>query len=219
MWTKCLHEVSHNAEDPSGKWRFVSFTTSTGHFDQLILGVPFSLHGFPAPFRRRFPARSCEVFAGYPMQTVFRFSRCGAGSDNKKSPHNNRNLTIPSGMALVRVRYVAIRKSKTCSGSFRSRAGTLSKYVILNCWNRLPQKLSRVNRNFWKRATFGSLQEKMMETLVKREGWIARSVCNGMQTRNFSEQKNNRLLQVELENGRSFLQNDCQIWEAFWAAS
>ena len=27
---------------------------------------------------------------------------------NKKSPHNNLNLTIPSGMALVRVRYVAI---------------------------------------------------------------------------------------------------------------
>ena len=38
----------------------------------------------------------------------FRFSRCGAGSGNKKSPHNNLNLTIPSGMALVRVCYVAI---------------------------------------------------------------------------------------------------------------
>ena len=88
------------------------------------------------------------VIAVYPMQTVMRLSRCGAGFGNKKSPHNNLNLTIPSGMALVRVRYVAIRKSKTCSGSFGSRAGTLSKYVILNCWNRLPQKLSRVNRNF-----------------------------------------------------------------------
>ena len=80
-------------------------------------------------------------------QTVMRFSRCGAGFGNKKSPHNNLNLTIPSGMALVRVCYVAIRKLKTCSGSFGSRAGTLSKYVILNCWNRLPQKLSRVNVN------------------------------------------------------------------------
>ena len=86
------------------------------------------------------------VMAGYPMQTVMRFSRCGAGFGNKKSPHNNLNLTIPSGMALVRVRYVAIRKSKTCSGSFGSRAGTLSKYVILNCWNRLPQKSSCVNK-------------------------------------------------------------------------
>ena len=87
------------------------------------------------------------VMAGYPMQTVMRFSRCGAGSGNKKSPHNNLNLTIPSGMALVRVRYVAIRKSKTCADSFGSRAGTLSKYVILNCWDRLPQKSSRVNVN------------------------------------------------------------------------
>ena len=149
----------------------MSFTTSTGHFDQSILGTPFSLHGFPAPFRRRFPALLLRVIAGYPMQTVMRFSRCGAGFGNKKSPHNNLNLTIPSGMALVRVRYVAIRKSKTCSGSSGSRAGTLSKYVILSCWDILPQKASRVNKNFWKHATFGSLQENTRETLVKREGW------------------------------------------------
>ena len=49
-----------------------------------------------------------EVIAGYPMQTVFRFSRYGAEFGNKKSPHNNLNLTIPSRMALVQVRYVAI---------------------------------------------------------------------------------------------------------------
>jgi hypothetical protein len=109
----------------------VSFTTSTGHFDQLILGAPFSLHGFPAPFRRRFLALPCGVIAEYPMQTVFLFSRCGAGFGNKKSPHNNLNLTIPSGIALVRVRYVAIRKLKTCSGSFGSRAGTLSKICYI----------------------------------------------------------------------------------------
>ena len=109
--------------------------------------MPFSLHGFPTPSRRRFPALLLRVITGYPMQTVMRFSRCGAGFGNKKSPHNNLNLTIPSGMALVRVRYVAIRKSKTCSDSFESRAGTLSKYVILNCWNRLPQKSSHVNVN------------------------------------------------------------------------
>ena len=181
--------------------------------------LPFSLHGFPAPSRRRFPALPCGVIAVYPMQTVMRLSRYGAEFGNKKSPHNNLNLTIPSGIALVRVRYVAIRKSKTCSGSFGSRAGTLSKYVILNCWDRLPQKSQCVNKKFWKRATFGSLQEKVMETLVKREGRIARSVCNGMQTRNFFEQKNNRPLQVELENGRSFLQSDFQIWEAFWEVS
>ena len=109
------------------------------------------------------------VIAVYPMQTVMRFSRCGAGFGNKKSPHNNLNLTIPSGMALVRVCYVAIRKLKTWSDSFGSRAGTLSKYVILNCWNRLPQKSSCVNKKIWKYATFGGLQEKAMKTLAKRE--------------------------------------------------
>lgn len=46
--------------------------------------------------------------AAFPVQTVFRFPRCGAGFGNKKSPHNNLNLTIPSGMALVWVRYAAI---------------------------------------------------------------------------------------------------------------
>ena len=90
----------------------MSFTISTGHFDQLILGAPFSLHGFPTPFRQRFPALPCGVIAVYPMQTVMRFSRYGAEFGNKKSPHNNRNLTIPSGMALVRVRYVAIESQK-----------------------------------------------------------------------------------------------------------
>ena len=121
-------------------------TLFSGNWEINVL--PFSLHGFPAPFRRRFPALLLRVIAGYPMQTVMRFSRCGAGFGNKKSPHNNLNLTIPSGMALVRVRYVAIRKLKTCSGSFGSRAGTLSKYVILNCWDRLPQKSSHVNKKF-----------------------------------------------------------------------
>ena len=76
------------------------------------------------------------VIAGYPMQTVMRLSRYGAEFGNKKSPHNNLNLTIPSGMALVRVCYVAIRKLETCSGSFRSRVGTLSKicYIQLLGW-------------------------------------------------------------------------------------
>ena len=46
--------------------------------------MPFSLHGFPASFQRRFPDPPYEVMAVYPMQTVFRFSRCGAGFGNKK---------------------------------------------------------------------------------------------------------------------------------------
>ena len=153
------------------------------------------------------------------MQTVMRFSRFGAGFGNKKIATQQPEPDHPFRDSLGSDLLCSDRKLKTCSGSFGSRAGTLSKYVILNCWDRLPQKSQCVNKKFWKRATFGSLQEKVMETLVKREGWIARSVCNGMQTRNFSEQKNNRPLQVELENGRSFLQSDFQIWEAFWKAS
>ena len=148
-----------------------------GHFDQLILGAPFSLHGFPAPFRRRFPALPCGVFAVYPMQTVMRFSRCGAGSGNKKSPHNNLNLTILSGMALVRVRYVAIRKSKTCSGSFGSRAGTLSKYVILNCWDRLPQKSSRVNVNLSGRGPSILLRKTVLSLKSPTGAFIAPLHC------------------------------------------
>ena len=112
------------------------------------------------------------VIAGYPMQTVMRFSRCVARFGNKKSPHNNLNLTIPSGMALVRVRYVAIRKSKTCSGSFGSRAGTLSKYVILNCWNRLPQKTSFVNKKSPRIRCFRQNARKCIKNFgKKREGW------------------------------------------------
>lgn len=40
-----------------------------------------------------------------------------------------------------------------------------------------------------------------------------------LQMQKLSEQKNNRPLQVELENGRSDLQNDFQIWEARWEVS
>ena len=151
----------------------------------MRLGAPFSLHGFPVPFQRRFPALLLCLanFCGALFACLQKLEHCASTSSllrllaqssvlplwgrgrvshadgslvfkvryeksgNKKSPHNNLNLTILSGMALVRVRYVAIRKLKTCSGSFGSRAGTLNKYVILNCWNRLPQKSSRVNVN------------------------------------------------------------------------
>ena len=150
---------------------------SVGHFDQLILGAPFSLHGFPAPFRRRFPALPCGVIAGYPMQTVMRFSRYGAEFGNKKSSHNNLNLPIPSGIALVRVCYVAIRKLKTCSGSFGSRAGTLSKYVILNCWDRLPQKSSRVNVNLLGRGPSILLRKTVLSLKSPTGAFIAPLRC------------------------------------------
>ena len=117
------------------------------------------------------------IIAGYPMQTVFRFSRCGAGFGNKKSPHNNLNLTIPSGMALVRVCYVAIRKSKTCSGSSGSRAGTLNKYVILNCWDRLPQKSSRVNVNLSGRGPSILLRKTVLSLKSPTGAFIAPLRC------------------------------------------
>ena len=111
------------------------------------------------------------------MQTVFRFSRCGAGFGNKKSPHNNLNLTIPSGMALVRVCYVAIRKSKICSDSFGSRAGTLSKYVILNCWNKLPQKSSCVNVNLSGRGPSILLRKTVLSLKSPTGAFIAPLRC------------------------------------------
>ena len=49
-------------------------TLFSGNWEINVL--PFSLHGFPAPFRRRFPALLLRVIAGYTMQTVMRFSRC-----------------------------------------------------------------------------------------------------------------------------------------------
>ena len=95
----------------------------------------------------------------------------------KKSPHNDLNLTIPSGMALVRVRYVAIRKSKTCSGSFGSRAGTLSKYVILNCRDRLPQKSSRVNVNLSGRGPSILLRKTVLSLKSPSGAFIALLRC------------------------------------------
>ena len=111
--------------------------------------------------------------ASCPEGQLVRFSRCGAGSGNKKSPHNNLNRTIPSGMALVRVCYVAIRKLKTCSGSFGSRAGTLSKYVILSCWSRLPQKSSHVNVNLSGRSPSILLRKTVLSLKSPTGAFIA----------------------------------------------
>ena len=88
------------------------------------------------------------------------------------------NLTIPSGMALVRVRYVAIRKLKTCSGSFGSRAGTLSKYVILNCWDRLPQKSSHVNVNLSGRGPSILLRKTVLSLKSPTGAFIAPLRCS-----------------------------------------
>ena len=165
MWTICPHWFLLPQRVDKRPFRLMcSFWTHEASGCQL----PFSLHGFPAPLPAAFsgsPLRGHRRVFHADGHAVFKV-RCWFC--NKKSPHNNLNLTVPSGMALVRIRYVAIRKLKTCSDSFGSRAGTLSKYVILNCWDRLPQKSSHVNKKFWKHATFGSMQENTLKTLAKR---------------------------------------------------
>ena len=68
---------------------FVGVTEKRGaHFDYIVFlrkweinVLPFSLHGFHAPF----PALLFRVIAGYPMQTVIRFSRCNGQNGNKKT--------------------------------------------------------------------------------------------------------------------------------------
>ena len=154
MWTNCLHWFKLRQFTPCGQNVHMgsAVTQKVILVNDALCHSPHQLAiltswywvcrspcmDFLPPSGDVFRLSHLGVIAGYPMQTVMRFSRCGARFGNKKSPHNNLNLTIPSGMALVRVRYVAIRKLKTCSSSFGSRAGTLSKYVILNCWSRLP---------------------------------------------------------------------------------
>ena len=184
MWTNCLHWFKLRQFTSCGQNVHMRWAVTQRFFWWMTLCV---IHNINWPF---WPVdvrcAALPAWLSSPLSAAFSGSllrghrrvshadghavfkvRCWFG--NKKSPHNNLNLTIPSGMALVRVRYVAIRKSKTCSGSFRSRAGTLGKYVILNCWDRLPQKSSRVNKKFWKYATFGRVQENTRETLAKRE--------------------------------------------------
>ena len=117
------------------------FPQSGGHFDHLILSVPFSLHGFPAPFRRRFPALPCGVIAVYPMQTVFRLSRFGAGFGNKKTPHNNLNLTIPSGMAL----YFLYCRTAKCSGLSFSSSSKSSSTAFLKVSSSSRASLALMN--------------------------------------------------------------------------
>ena len=114
---------------------------------------------------------------GIPCRRSFGFQGAVLDLAIKKSPHNNMDLTIPSGMALVRVCYVAIRKSKTCSGSSGSRAGTLNKYVILNCWHRLPQKLSRVNVNLSGRGPSILLRKTVLSLKSPTGAFIAPLHC------------------------------------------
>ncbi len=76
---------------------------------------------------------------------------------------------------------IAIRKLKLAS-TFGSRAGTLSKYVILNCWDRLPQKLSRVNVNLSGRGPSILLRKTVLSLKSPTGAFILRFAA---QTRTF----------------------------------
>jgi len=82
------------------------------HFEYIVFcnwGInvlPFSLHGFPAPFRRRFSALPCGVIAGYPMQTVMRFSRSNGQNGNKKSRHKTDQPCLRFFWKVMLVGYV-----------------------------------------------------------------------------------------------------------------
>ena len=74
-------------------------------------------------------------------------------------------------MALVRIRYVAIRKLKTCSDSFGSRAGTLSKYVIFKVYaffkKHRQEQIRPILLSLIHQYELGHLsQEKYEETLL-----------------------------------------------------
>ena len=43
-----------------------------------------------------------------------------------------------------------------------------TKYVNINCWDRLPQNPGYVNKNIKKHVTFGRVQENTRKTLAKR---------------------------------------------------
>ena len=142
---------------------------------------------------------------GIPCRRSFDFQGAVLDLAIKKSPHNNLNLTIPSGMALVRVRYVAIRKLKTCSGSFGSRAGTLSKYVILNCWNRLPQKSSHVNVNLSGRGPSILLRKTVLSLKSPTGAFIA--ALRKREQRSFCSSQNPASFGVKLAYGVVFTGN------------
>ena len=75
-----------------------------------------------------------------------------------------------------------------------------------------------LNIGFWRSPTivFEVGFEKSDSKLVS---WHQLALLAAVANSKIFLQKNNRPLQVELENGRSRLQNDFQIWEARWKVS
>ena len=108
------------------------------------------IRGFSTSFRRRFPALLLRVIAGYPMQTVFRFSRYGAGFGNKKIATQRAEPDHP----------------------FRDSLGSGSLCSDKKVKNLL--RFAAQTRTFENGADFGSLLEKTRKTLAKRESQMTR---------------------------------------------
>ena len=93
--------------------------------------------------------------------------------------------------------------------------------MIFSTRNLLIQRLLRyavgtvyaLNIGFWRSPTI-VFEAGFVKSNSKIARWYRLALLAAVANSKIFVQKNNRPLQVELENGRSRLQNDFQIWEA-----
>ena len=98
--------------------------------------------------------------------------------------------------------------------------------TIFSTRNLLIQRLLRyavgtvyvLNIGFWRSPTI-VFEVGFVKSDSKIVSWYQLALLAADANAKTSWAKNNRPLQVELENGRSDLQNDFQIWEVRWEAS
>ena len=74
-----------------------------------------------------------------------------------------------------------------------------------------------LNIGFWRSPTI-VFEVGFVKSDLKIVSWYQLALLAADAKAKTSWAKNNRPLQVELENGRSWLQNDFQIWKAHWEA-
>ena len=92
---------------------------------------------------------------------------------------------------------------------------------VFSTRNLLIQRLLRyavgtvyvLNIGFWRSPTI-VFEVGFVKSDLKIVSWYQLALLAAVANSKIFLQKNNRPLQVELENGRSRLQNDFQIWEA-----
>ena len=85
---------------------------------------------FPPPFRRRFPALPCGVIAGYPMQTVMRFSRYTEQNGNKKvaTKQTGHAFDFSEGLASRLCSELKSQKGELPSPAGTERISKICKY-------------------------------------------------------------------------------------------